>query len=179
MGAKNDWTVKVDAYTVFLPMRLRSVLEHQKVTDNGVYLENCMYVRYGFHGSLAVMSQKAAGTMVTHAEDCLSVLDWTHSEHAHWRYAGEDKFTQKCMDHYGVDKVPSRYNVDEPIEGDPAMGLHTTITCPAHIPKKDKKVKKWHPNCTTVKTAGLNAFRDPEMYFECLAQAQKDVKIDV
>jgi hypothetical protein len=171
--ARNDWTVKIDPVTVFFPSRLRKVLQHQKVTENGVYLENCMYVRYGFHGSLAVMSKNAAETMSTHAEDCLSVLDWTHAKHAHFKYMGEDKLTQRCLDHYGVDKVPSKYDVDKPIKGDPAMGLHSTHTCPAHIPKKAKNVKKWHPDCATTKTAGLNAFRDPELYFKCLDQAQK------
>jgi len=55
---KQDWTVKVDPTTVFLPIRLRKYLKTQKVTDNGIYLENCKYVRYGFHGSLAAWTRK-------------------------------------------------------------------------------------------------------------------------
>merc|ERR1712157_437797 len=50
--AKWDWTVKVDIDAIIIPMRLRSYLEKMEVTDNGIYLENCKYVNYGFFGSL-------------------------------------------------------------------------------------------------------------------------------
>merc|ERR1712012_198002 len=63
--ANYDWTVKVDPTTIFLPIRLRRILENQKQTDAGIYLENCKWVRWGFHGSLMVMDKKAA---VTHAQ---------------------------------------------------------------------------------------------------------------
>merc|ERR1711920_315678 len=54
-----DYTVKADPETVFLPMRLRAKLENQKVTDNGIYFENCPYVAYGFFGALEGISQTA------------------------------------------------------------------------------------------------------------------------
>merc|ERR1712003_579100 len=79
-----DWIVKVDVDAVFLPSRLRTYLEKMEVTDNGIYLENCKYVNYGFFGSLAVMShEKDTGNQA-------------------W---GEDLFQQRCMDLHGVDKV--------------------------------------------------------------------------
>merc|ERR1712045_1090068 len=52
LWASHDWTVKVDADTVFLPMRIRTKLSGQKVTSSGIYLENCKYVNYGFFGNL-------------------------------------------------------------------------------------------------------------------------------
>merc|ERR1712087_64713 len=58
--ASKDWTVKVDADAVFLPTRLRDYLGKVEVTENGIYLENCKYVSYGFFGSLEVLSHGAA-----------------------------------------------------------------------------------------------------------------------
>merc|ERR1712151_264156 len=39
--SSKDWTVKVDADAVFLPIRLRDYLGKVEVTDAGIYLENC------------------------------------------------------------------------------------------------------------------------------------------
>merc|ERR1712241_394036 len=140
--AKQDWTVKVDPTTVFLPIRLRKILEKQKQTDNGVYLENCKYVRYGFHGSMEVVDQKAAVMYAQHAEGCLQELNWDKAEHAHFSYMGEDKFMERCMDLHGVDRIPSSF---EPGKG-AKDGLLMTITCPAHLPNLGKglpKGKEW------------------------------------
>merc|ERR1712110_1234547 len=57
-------------------------------------------------------------------------------EHAHFSYAGEDKFLQRCMDLHGIDKIPSTFELGM------GKGLHTTITCPAHLPKLTPKEKK-------------------------------------
>merc|ERR1711874_520274 len=77
--AKWDWTVKADIDAIIIPMRLRSYLEKVEVTDNGIYLENCKYVNYGFFGSLAVVSHDAAYDINTDAS-C-----------AAWRPEGEKK----------------------------------------------------------------------------------------
>merc|ERR1711933_297080 len=53
--ASKDWTVKGDADAVFLPIRLRNYSGKVEVTENGIYLENCKYVSYGFFGSLEVL----------------------------------------------------------------------------------------------------------------------------
>merc|ERR1712045_352827 len=60
--SKWDFTVKVDVDAVFLPSRLRKYLEKFEVTDNGIYLETCKYVNFGFFGSCAVISHNAAAT---------------------------------------------------------------------------------------------------------------------
>merc|ERR1712151_1267540 len=64
-----DYTVKADPETVFLPMRLRAKLENQKVTDNGIYLDNL--------------------------DDCKSSLNWKGHEKLYGNQAwGEDLFAQ-------------------------------------------------------------------------------------
>jgi len=59
MWNSKDWTVKVDADAVFLPQRLRQKLGQVEVTANGIYLENCKYVNFGFFGNLEVISKKS------------------------------------------------------------------------------------------------------------------------
>jgi len=165
--ANYDWTVKVDPTTIFLPIRLRKILENQKITDAGIYLENCKWVRWGFHGSLMVLDKKAAVTLAQHAEGCLDELPWDKAEHSHFIYTGEDKFMQRCMDLHGVDRIPSTFELGM------GRGLHTTITCPAHMPKlsaKDKK--KWHPPCNKTTTAAMHPYKDPKLYFTCLRETQ-------
>merc|ERR1711993_170518 len=77
---KWDWTVKVDIDAIFIPQRLRKYLEKVEVTDNGVYLENCKYVNYGFFGSLAVISHDAAATYMANLDDCKSSLNYMGKE---------------------------------------------------------------------------------------------------
>jgi len=163
--ANSDWTVKVDPTTIFLPIRLRKILKHQKQTYAGIYLENCKWVRYGFHGSLEVMDQRAAVTLANHAEGCLEELPWDRSEHSHFSYAGEDKFVQRCLEMKGVDRIPSAFELGM------GAGLHTTITCPAHVPKKANKTK-WYPPCNTTRTAAMHPYKKPKLYFTCLAETQ-------
>jgi len=164
-----DWTVKVDPTTVFLPIRLRKILATQKQTENGVYLENCKYVRYGFHGSLEVVDKKAAMTYALNAANCLDELHYDHAQHAHFNVMGEDKFMERCMDFHGVDKIPTTFQVGP----GPQEGLHTTVTCPGHMPKQGKGLpKNWKPPCSKTMTAGMHAFKKPKDYFDCLRETQ-------
>merc|ERR1719189_1558414 len=163
--ANYDWTVKVDPTTIFLPIRLRKILRDQKQTDKGIYLENCKYVRWGFHGSLEVMDKKASSTLAANVGNCLHELPWDKSEHSHFIFAGEDKFMQRCMDLHGVDRIPSTFELGQ------GEGLHTTITCPAHVPAK-ANTTKWHPPCNTTRTAAMHPFKKPELYFTCLKQTE-------
>merc|ERR1712137_1479744 len=57
-----DWVVKVDCDAVFVPSRLASWLQGQAVPKNGMYLENCRYVKYGWFGSLEIFSREAFET---------------------------------------------------------------------------------------------------------------------
>ena len=41
----------MDADAVFIPSRLKPVLDKQMVPATGVYLENCPHVDYGYYGN--------------------------------------------------------------------------------------------------------------------------------
>jgi hypothetical protein len=156
-----DWTVKVDADTVFLPSRLRSMLTRQPVTSSGIYLENCKYVNYGFFGSLEVFSHQAVATYVANIDDCKNSLNWKGSEKATgWQPWGEDLFAQRCMDLHGVDKVE-------------AFGITADGGCEAFRPEGQKKNKHWKPDCATTSSPAMHPFKEPSEYFDCLKATQR------
>jgi hypothetical protein len=152
--ANNHWTVKSDSDAVFLPSRLRTKLAGQSVTDAGIYVENCKYVKYGFFGNLEVLSKSAMNTFLTNMEDCKHTLKWDGQPM--W---GEDMFLQRCMDLHGVDKVSD-------------FALTTDGLCEADRPVGMKKNMKWKPDCATTQTPGMHPFLKPEEYFTCLAATQ-------
>jgi len=163
-----SWVVKADPPTVFIPSRLRTILGSQMVTPKGVYMENCDLVRMSFHGSLEVISKDAFGTFLDNIDECDKNLPWKHGDHAHFRYYGEDKFLQWCMDRHGVDKVPSRQMVDTVPKDEKIYGLHLTVSCPGHRTKFERQMKKWKPNCTRSVTASMHSFKTVKDYLECL-----------
>lgn len=164
------WTVKVDPYTVFIPQRLRDIVVHQGVPATGAYLENCKHVRMGFHGSLEVVSKVAFASFLDNLDSCQKLLPTTNGTHTHFKYYGEDKFLAWCLHKIGVGRIPSRQEIMTVPEGQPIYGLHATVSCPAHhvLEIKDKSSKKWKPDCTRVRTAGLHQFHKPEEYEKCL-----------
>jgi len=161
------WIVKSDPAAVFIPNRLRDLLSRQRVTQNGIFLENCKGSRMSFHGSLEVMSSTAFGTFLDHLEDCQRVLPWQNAVSAHFRYYGEDKFLAWCMQAYGVDKLPSLQMVETVPKDQPIQGLHLTPSCPSHRSPFELHSNTWHPNCTRAKTASMHAFRTVEKWLEC------------
>jgi len=156
-----DWTIKVDVDAVFLPMRLRDYLGQVEVTENGIYLENCKYVSYGFFGSLEVLSHNAAGTYMKNLDDCKQALNYLGSEkitgNEPW---GEDLFAQRCMDLHKVDKVS-------------AFDINTDASCAAWRPEGQKKNLKWRPDCATAQTPAIHHFKTPKEYFDCLKATQR------
>jgi hypothetical protein len=152
--SKNDWTIKVDTDAVFLPSRLRTKLDGQSVTDAGIYMENCKFVKYGFFGNLEVISKTAFSTFLSNLEDCTYALNWKVTPM--W---GEDLFMQRCMDLHGVDKVQD-------------FNIVTDGLCEADRPVGQKKNLKWKPDCSVAKTPALHPFLKPEDYFTCLAATQ-------
>jgi len=160
--AKWDWTVKVDIDAVFLPMRLRQYLGQKEVTDNGIYLETCKYVNYGFFGSCAVVSHNAAATYMANLDDCEASLNYMSADDKDtgmqpW---GEDLFQQRCMDLHGVDKVAG-------------YDLNTDASCAAWRPEGQKKNRKWLPECALTKTPAMHHFKTPKLYFDCLKATQR------
>jgi len=167
------WVAKADPSTVFIPQRLREIVRRQVVTESGVYMENCKYVRMGFHGSLEVFSGLAFSKLLAHMEDCQTRLPIHDADHAHFREYGEDKFAAWCMHLENVDKIPSRQQVDTIPEDSMIQGLHITVSCPGHRTKFERTMKKWHPNCTNTKSAGLHAFRKPAKWAKCFSETMK------
>jgi len=161
MWNSKDWTVKVDADAVFLPMRLRQKLGQVEVTANGIYLENCKYVNFGFFGNLEVISKKAFATFLANIDDCKSSLNYLGREkdfgNEPW---GEDLFAQRCMDLHGVDRVS-------------AWDITTDGMCQAYRPEGEKKNKKWKPDCAVTQTAAMHPFKKPQDYFDCLKATQR------
>jgi len=164
------WIVKSDPAAVFIPSRLRQILSHQHVTQNGIFLENCKASRMSLHGSLEVMSNTAFGTFLEHLEDCQRVLPFQNADYAHFRYYGEDKFLAWCMEAYGVDKLPSLQMVETVPKDQPIHGLHLATSCPAHRSRFELLNNKWHPNCKRAKTASMFAFRTVKKWTECFEQ---------
>merc|ERR1712217_1020265 len=161
MWSSKDWTVKTDADAVFLPNRLREKLGAVEVTPNGIYLENCKYVKFGFFRNLEVISKQGVATFLANIDDCKSTLNYMGSEEDYgmepW---GEDLFTQRCMDLHGVDRVS-------------AWDITTDGMCQAYRPEGEKKNRKWEPDCATTSTAAMHPFMKPADYFECLKDTQR------
>jgi len=163
MWSSKDWTVKVDADSVFLPMRLREYLSKTEVTSNGIYLENCKNESFGFYGSLEVFSHRAMATYLANIDNCKATLNYMGREKLHsnepW---GEDLFAQRCMDLHGVDRVD-------------ALNITTDALCEGCVPKAFKKQKKgsWKPDCATTYTPVIHPMMKSKDYFDCLKATQR------
>jgi len=161
MWSSKDWTVKVDADAVFLPSRLREKVGTLEVTEGGIYLENCKYVKFGFFGNLEVFSRKAAATYIENLDDCTTSLNYMGSEEDYGKEPwGEDLFAQRCMDLHGVQRVS-------------AWDITTDGMCQAYRPEGEKKNKKWKPDCAVTSTAAMHPFMKPKDFFDCLKDTQR------
>jgi len=161
MWSSKDWTVKVDADAVFLPNRLREKLATVEVTPNGIYLENCKYVKFGFFGNLEVISRQGVATYIANLDDCKKSLNYMGSEEDYGKEPwGEDLFAQRCMDLHGVDRVS-------------AWDITTDGMCQGYRPEGEKKNKKWKPDCAVTSTAAMHPFMKPKDYFQCLKDTQR------
>lgn len=96
-----SWTVKADPDAVFLPQRLRDVVEspsHRTAQEgNGVFADNCEY-RHSLHGPLELLSRRA-----------LEVYSLGHQEHCE-QPPQEDVYMRACLLKLGV-KVLNDYNI--------------------------------------------------------------------
>jgi len=159
----SDWFVKVDADAVFLPQRLLDTLKGYKVPAEGVYVENCKKVLFGFFGNLEVVSATGFNTFLSNLEDCKKTIDWKGQD-PDWKYGpyGEDLFMQKCLDAKGVAKVSN-------------FTITNDGACKSDRPKALQKVKglKWKPDCASTKMVAMHPFKKPYDYFTCLAATQR------
>merc|ERR1712217_236134 len=102
---RHDWTVKVDADTVFFPDRLRPlVLTHAAGGNSGtgVYLNNC---RFGLHGPIEVLSRNAVIAWGSGMQQCRDHFHRMCSGSCSW---GEDLFIDQCLQ-----KVLKSQRIDE------------------------------------------------------------------
>merc|ERR1712129_271362 len=76
-----DWVIKVDADAVFFPHKLLNLLRDVAVPTEGVYLENCKFVDWGYFGNLEVFSKQAFETLVTNLDRCYSEVPWKVGVH--------------------------------------------------------------------------------------------------
>jgi len=149
-----DWAVKVDADAVFVPHRLKGMLQGHPLTYAGIYIENCKEVMWGFFGNLEVFSKDAFQALVDNLDDCGKKIDWVKG--TKWGPIGEDLFAQMCMDYHGVSKVQ---NFDVTTDG----------ACPGTKKRwGEKNTKKWKPPCHLVGTPAIHPFKRPKDYFACL-----------
>jgi hypothetical protein len=155
----HNWVAKVDPDAVFFPWRLTTLLQGKSVPPEGVYVENCKFVDYGYFGNLEVFSKVAFGTMLQNLDTCYDELDWeTGIDGGKYGPMGEDLFAQRCMDKHGVSRVHGYKFV--------ADGA-----CPADRPKEERKNKKFKPTCAGATTATIHPFKKPHEYFKCMEEA--------
>jgi len=156
-----NWMVKADPDVVFIAERLQQKLAGIKTPKEGVYIESCKEVNYGFFGSLEVMSKTAAVILFQNVETCYNgELNWKRSKTAQkYGWYGEDLFAQKCMDRHGVKKIWD-------------FSLVTDGTCKANRPDGQKENMKWIPDPETCRTMGTPAYKPLKYskdYFACLS----------
>jgi len=155
----HNWIIKADADAVFFPQKLIEVLRGAQVPAEGVYMENCKFVDWGYFGNLEVFSKQAFTTLVNNLDTCYSSLPWKVGVHeGKYGPMGEDLFAQKCMDLLGVAKQEN-------------FGLTTDGACESDRPAGQEKNKKYIPNCEGVSTPSIHPFKKPEAYAACWAQA--------
>jgi len=150
-----EWVVKVDPDAVFVPERLRDRIQWMPRTINGVMLQNCQYVDYGFFGSLEVLSKRAFEVLVDNVDTCYTQIDWKVGiKHGKYGPMGEDLFMEICMEKNGVNKVE-------------AFDITTDGACEAKRPTDQAKNKKWHSDCK-VMTPAMHPFKKPDEWVQCL-----------
>jgi len=102
---RNDWIVKVDPDTMWLPVRLRTLLRTshgplgQPEPEKGFYLNNC---HVGLHGPIEVLSQRAFKQYRSNKEAC------HHGKVS--KIGQEDFFLDKCFEKIGITRVDA-YNL--------------------------------------------------------------------
>jgi len=159
--SNHNWVIKVDADAVFFPSKLGSVLQGVRVPEEGLYMENCKFVDWGYFGNLEVFSKQAFQTLLDNVDTCYDAIDWKLGVHG-GKYGpmGEDLFAQQCMDMMKVSKQEN-------------FMLSTDGACEADRPEGQKKNKKFIPNCAGVSTPSIHPLKEPTKYSECW-EAAKD-----
>jgi len=164
--SNHNWVIKVDADAVFFPSKLGSVLQDVRVPEEGLYMENCKFVDWGYFGNLEVFSKQAFQTLLDNVDTCYDAIDWKLGvKGGKFGPMGEDLFAQQCMDMMKVSKQEN-------------FMLSTDGACEADRPEGEKKNKKFIPNCAGVSTPSIHPLKKPTQYSECW-EAAKDFQPSV
>merc|ERR1719512_674816 len=152
------WKKVQDA--VFFPSKLGSVLQGVSVPEEGLYMENCKFVDWGYFGNLEVFSKQAFQTLLDNVDTCYDAIDWKLGvKGGKFGPMGEDLFAQQCMDMMKVGKQEN-------------FMLSTDGACEADRPEGQKKNKKFVPNCAGVSTPSIHPLKKPTQYSECWEAAK-------
>lgn len=87
----HDWTAKADPDAVFVPDRLRKVLQIHPEAAEGVYLNNC---KFGMHGPIEVFSRNAVRKWAAGSTQCVTHFQKQCGGDCFW---GEDLFVDQCL----------------------------------------------------------------------------------
>jgi len=140
----HDWTVKVDPDAVFLPAKLRTLVQRHPEEAGGVYLNNC---ELGMHGPLEVLSRLAVQVWWAGATRCQRYFTRLCSGSCQW---GEDMFLDQCLM-----KVLHVKREDE-------RGLLLEDHCNPPF--------GWE-QCTDKAVAAFHPFKDVSSYSDCILNA--------
>jgi len=125
-----DWTVKVDVDCVFFPERLKQHLIAAKPpADTAMYFKNIDF-KFGFMGSLEVLSKKAVDVFLAGKASCDKHIG---SE------GGEDLFTMQCLDALGVGHMTDSTLLDDKYTHGEGWHLFDVDPC------KDASHVAYHP----------------------------------
>ncbi|CAK0905232.1 unnamed protein product [Prorocentrum cordatum] len=143
----HGWIVKTDADSVFMPDRLRVVLQDH---PSATWLNNC---HYGLHGPLEVLSNSAVQRLSQdyaggdRPVQCLARYPEAVSGTAQW---GEDMFVQACLDKvYGLQP-----------EYDERLMCEDHCDCP-----------DWYWCNNRSDRVSYHPFKKADLYTQCLANA--------
>lgn len=102
---RNDWIIKLDPDTMFLPGRFRALVSSsdgmlsQAQSNRGVWLNNC---HLGLHGPIEALSQKALATYRDGWKKCAEGDAGGHGQ--------EDVYLRVCFNDLGIPKI-NAYNL--------------------------------------------------------------------
>jgi len=141
----HDWTVKADPDAVFIPSRLRALLEAHHESHRGTYLNNC---KFGMHGPVEVFSRNAVKALGGGADHCMQHFIKLCSGKCQW---GEDMFIDLCLKGVLLAHRENEYRLLLEDHCDPPAG--------------------WY-SCQDTRAAAYHPFKTEEGYRRCLAAAE-------
>jgi len=134
---KHDWVVKVDPDTLFLPDRLKDMINSgegpfgKEEPAGGMYINNCFL---GMHGPIEAFTKKALGNYYNGRKDCIKGKPGKKGQ--------EDVYLRECFKQLGVEKVDA-YNIL--LEGENACKEMPSTSEPDSLPPCFAPEAAFHP----------------------------------